>query len=279
MSVEDVILGKARWHLELGDCLEGLARLPAGCVDAVLADPPYSSGALHIGGKQKDTSTKYTSPTMGHWSQDKGYPAYCGDNCDQMTWVLFARSWLMEAYRASKEGAHLYLFCDWRQLSVCITAMQMGFWQYRGIVVWDKGNSARAPLAGLWRHGAEFMLWGAKGQPWSVTGGEWLEGVAPVHNVLSENNVRNKEHVTQKPVSLLRKVVEICSPVDGLILDPFSGSATTGIASLLAGRKFLGWEVSPVYHALATRRLEETDAVPPLVAAAERSLFDTPETP
>lgn len=252
--------------LRLGDCLDVLRTLPDGCVDAVVTDPPYSSGALHIGGKQRDTSEKYTSPTMGHWSQEKGYPTYCGDNCDQMTWILFARAWLMECYRASKEGAHLYVFCDWRQLGAAIMAMQMGFWQYRGVVVWDKGNSARAPRAGLWRHGAEFLLWGAKGKPWSVTGGEWLEGVAPVHNVIAAGNVHNKEHVTQKPVPLLTKVLGVCCPPGGTVLDPYMGSGTTAVAAAQLDLSFIGVELDPGNFRIAQRRVADEHAKTALFA-------------
>lgn len=247
-------------QLHLGDCLDVLKGMPAECVDAVVTDPPYSSGALHIGGRQKGTNEKYTSPSMGWWSAgEQGYPAYCGDNCDQMTWILFARSWLMECYRASREGAHLYLFSDWRQLGAAITAMQMGFWQYRGVVVWNKGNTARAPLAGLWRHGAEFLLWGAKGKPWSVTGGKWLKGVAPVHNVLSESNVRNKEHVTQKPTTLAKKVLAVCCPEGATVLDPFMGSGTTGVACVQTGRRFIGCEIDEGYYKIARKRIAATE--------------------
>jgi DNA modification methylase len=259
MSTSDV-------SLHMGDCLEWMRTMESGSVDAVITDPPYSSGALHVGGRQKDTSTKYTSPSMGHWSDSKGYPAYCGDNCDQMTWIMWARAWLMESYRVSKEGAHVYVFCDWRQLAASISALQMGLWQYRGVIVWDKGNTARAPLAGLWRHGAEFLLWGAKGKPWSVTGGEWLEGVAPVHNVLSDKNVRNKEHVTQKPVSLVGRIIPVCCPEGGLVLDPFAGSGTTAIACLETGRRFVGCELSPEYHVIAERRVAAYRNATPLLA-------------
>lgn len=253
-------------ELYCGDCLSALLTLSDGCVDAVIADPPYSSGALHVGGRQKSTGEKYTSPSMGHWSREKGYPEYCGDNCDQHTWILWARAWLMECYRVAREGAHLYLFCDWRQMAASIAGLQMGFWQYRGIIVWDKGNTARAPLAGLWRHGAEFLLWGAKGQPWSVTGGEWLEGVAPVHNVLAAGNVRDKEHVTQKPLPLMRKILSVCCPDGGTVLDPYMGSGTTGLACLQTGRRFIGCELSPTYFEIARKRLAEAQG--PLFAAA-----------
>lgn len=252
--------------LYCGDCLAVLPTLEAGSVDAVVTDPPYSSGALHIGGQQRPTSDKYTSPTMGHWSQEKAYPSYCGDNCDQMTWILFARTWLMECYRAAVEGSHCYVFSDWRQIGAAISAVQMGFWQYRGLVVWDKGNSARAPLPGLWRHGAEFMLWSAKGQPWSITGGKWLEGVAPVHNVLRDNNVRNKEHVTQKPESLVSVLLGVACDASGTVLDPFMGSGTTGVACARTGRRFIGIEIDEGYFKIACKRIEAAYAEQPLFA-------------
>jgi len=76
-------------------------------------------------------------------------------------------------------------------------------------------------------------------------------------------------HPTQKPVALLTRIVEATAAEDGLVLDPFSGSGTTGVAALRLGRRYLGIERDPEWLALARARLEaESDGAP--VPPAER---------
>jgi site-specific DNA-methyltransferase (adenine-specific) len=240
--------------LYCGDCREVLPLFDER-VDSIVTDPPYSSGGLHLNGKQTAAGDKYLS--AGHWSEKKTYPDYMGDNCDQWSWMQNARAWLMACYRLTVEGGHIYLFTDWRQIAAAVTSLQMAYWQYRGIVVWDKGNTARAPYPGGWRHGAEFLLWGAKGSPWTVTNGEWTPGIAPVHNVLREDGVRGKQHVTEKPIEVASSVIRVSTPATGLVLDPFIGSGTTLEAAKLLNRRAIGIEIEPKYCEIAVKRLRQ----------------------
>jgi DNA modification methylase len=82
-------------------------------------------------------------------------------------------------------------------------------------------------------------------------------------------------HPCPKPLEWARKQVEMLSDPAETILDPFAGSGTTGVACLQTGRKFIGIEISPEYHAIARKRLAEVDG--PLFAAAQPSLFTPAE--
>jgi site-specific DNA-methyltransferase (adenine-specific) len=236
------------------DALVLMGAMESDSIDVVIADPPYSSGGLHIGSKRKKVGDKYLS--AGHWSQKKEFPDYFGDNSDQLSMIASTTHWVREAYRVCKEGAHLYIFCDWRQLSMTTIALQAGFWQYRGLVVWDKGNTSRSPYPGLWRHGAEFLIWGTKGYPWTVTGGEWKEGVAPIHNVIKVNTMTNKTHPTEKPIELLRQVILASCPSDGIVYDPFAGSGSTPVAAESVNRKWVASELVGEYADMGRRRVE-----------------------
>jgi site-specific DNA-methyltransferase (adenine-specific) len=237
--------------LYLGDCLQILPTI--GRVDAIITDPPYSSGGLHVASKRTKPADKYTS--AGHWSEQKEYPEFTGDSCDQWSWTLLCRAWMAYSFALCGRGAHLYCFTDWRQIGACVAATQMGGWQYRGLVVWDKGPTARSPYPGAWRHGAEFLVWGTKGQPWTCTNGEWVEGVPPVHSVIRANGVRDKQHMTEKPVDVVEVVCGVAAPAGGMILDPFMGSGTTGVACVSTGRKFVGIEMEPTYFDIACERI------------------------
>ena len=236
----------ARWRMVHGDSLLRLRELSDASVDAVITDPPYSSGGMFRGDRQAASSTKY---------QDTGtqteYPEIVGDNRDQRGYLAWCSLWLAESLRVAREGAVVVLFSDWRQLPTTTDALQAGGWMWRGIAAWCKPSSR--PQLGRIRQDAEFVVWGSKGalpldRGCQVGPGHWLES-AP----------REREHMTEKPIGVMRDLVQLCER-GGLVLDPFAGAATTGVAALLEGRRFLGLEVSPEYHAIAERRLRETEA-------------------
>ena len=76
------------------------------------------------------------------------------------------------------------------------------------------------------------------------------------------------EHPTVKPLSLMRKYVQVLAPVGGVVFDPFMGSGTTGVAALQLGRRFIGCELDPGYFAIAQRRIENAAAQPLLIPPA-----------
>jgi len=159
---------------------------------------------------------------------------------------------MSECLRIAKPGAPLVCFTDWRQLPSTTDTIQVGGWVWRGIAVWDKPTAR--PALGRFMNSAEYMVWGSKGPMPQRDGIGNLPGTYRV-------SVRqaDKHHVTGKPTDLMRQVVRICAP-GGLILDPFAGSGTTGVASLLEGRQFIGIEQEHVYVDIAQRRLESIES-------------------
>jgi site-specific DNA-methyltransferase (adenine-specific) len=211
-----------------GDCLRFLAGLADDSVDALITDPPYSSGGLHIGARQIAPSKKYTHCTL--------YADFAGDHRDQRSHLRWSVLWLSEALRVLKSGAVVCLFSDWRQLPLTTDALQAAGYTWRGITVWDKTEGVR-PQCGRFRNQAEYIVWGSKG---SMP----LNRAAPVLPGVFREPVRlaDKFHMTGKPTALMRQVVKICSR-GGLILDPFVGSGTTLVAAELEGYRWLGSEM------------------------------------
>lgn len=224
-----------------GDALTVLRELPGESVDAVVTDPPYSSGGMTLTAKQADPATKYqTSGTK------RSYPAMLGDNKDQRSFTTWATLWLTECWRMARDGAPLLVFTDWRQLPSTTDAVQAAGWLWRGLVVWHK-PSAR-PLLGEFRRDAEFLVYAVKRKANPATR-NCLPGVLR-HGV----NPAEKVHLTGKPVALLRDLLAVTQP-GGLVLDPFTGGGTTGMACMETGRRFLGVELSPEYHRIAADRI------------------------
>ena len=152
-----------------GDSLLILPTLAADSVDAVVTDPPYSSGGQSVASKKVAPQQKYQSALR------RAYPELLGDNRDQRTLLIWATMWLIECLRIAKSGAPLLLFSDWRQIPVFSDAIQIAGWVWRGLVVWDKTESAR-PQIGNYRNQGEFVLMATKNK-WNPLTSNYLPGV------------------------------------------------------------------------------------------------------
>lgn len=240
--------------LYLGDSLAVLNSIASGAVDAVITDPPYSSGGAFRGDRTVDTKTKYLSSGSGNIEKTSDFG---GDNRDQRSFHFWSTLWAAEALRASKPGAPALFFTDWRQLPISTDYLQAGGWVWRGIVPWAK-KTAR-PQMGRFSAQCEYVVWGSAG-PMPIE-----RGVGCLPGFYEFAYPSDREHVTQKPVDLMAAMVEIC-PEGGTVLDPFMGSGTTGVAAVTLGRKFIGCEQSEEYFEIACRRLRE--------AAESRRMFE-----
>jgi site-specific DNA-methyltransferase (adenine-specific) len=251
-QVCEVLKGKRRWALAEGEAVNILRDLPAGSIDAVITDPPYSSGAPHSAGRAAlPPSKKYG---LGKGAGHKR-PDFHGDNRDQRSFLLWCSMWLAECLRVSTPGAPVVVFTDWRQLPTVTDALQIAGWVWRGLAVWDKTEGAR-PQMGRFRSQCEYMVWGTNGPSDRAT--DKAVGVLPGcfrHFVKKADRF----HLTGKPTPLMEDVVKICRP-EGVVLDPFAGSGTTLVAALAQGRRAIGCELSDEYAAIARGRCASAGA-------------------
>lgn len=219
-----------------GDCLAVIPGLD-GLFDAVVTDPPYSSGGQSKGNRAASTGAKYLN-TGG-----SPLPDFSGDSKDQRSYLHWSALWMALCYEKLKPGGLMVVFSDWRQLPVTTDALQAAGFTWRGVGVWDKAGSAR-PYKGGFRAQTEFFAWGSKGP---LTGETYSAGLFKV-----QQKPGAKLHQVGKPLELMEPLVAACG---NRILDPFMGSGTTGLAALGQGKEFVGIEVSEHYHQVAVDRL------------------------
>jgi len=231
------------WTLACADSLLWLHAAETESVDAVVTDPPYSSGGQHRGDRTAATSAKYQNSDSAI-----EYPEFNGDTRDQRGYLAWCSLWLAEAWRITKPGGVGIVFTDWRMLPTATDAFQAGGWVWRGIVPWTKPGAR--PHLGRFTASCEFAIWGSKGPMPNDRGVGVLPGFIEAIPVRSDV----RQHLTEKPESVMRKLVQIV-PAGGLICDPFAGSGTTGVAALLEDRRFVGVEMSAEYHRIACDRL------------------------
>ena len=233
-----------RFELHQGEALTVLRGLPDGSCDAIVSDPPYNSGGSSSAARTTQTARqKYQNSDT-----KRVYPPFGGDNRDQRGFAHWCNLWLGECHRVAREGAPILLFSDWRQLPTMTDALQAADFVWRGIAVWDKTGGCR-PTRGRFAAQAEFVVWGSKGaMP--------LDRPTPTLPGVFSHVVRqaDKHHLTGKPSLLMADLLRICEP-NSVILDPFAGSGTTGVAALGAGHRFIGIEREAAYAQLSTERL------------------------
>jgi len=233
-----------RYKIHKGEALAVMQTMADESFDAVITDPPYSSGGFSRDDKMRSVGAKYQNGNTG-----RTYPSFGGDSRDQRSYLAWSCLWITEAVRLLKPGGYFMAFTDWRQLPVLTDAVQAGGVFWRGICAWDKGRGSRAPHKGYFRHQCEYVIWGTKGPAPQPTHDGPFDGCIQVP-VLQ----RDKFHVTGKPTELMRQLVRPV-PLDGRILDPFMGSGTTGVAAVEQGRVFEGVEREDSYFELTKRRL------------------------
>jgi site-specific DNA-methyltransferase (adenine-specific) len=240
------VIGNA--SLFCGDCLDIIPTL--GEVDAVVTDPPYSSGGTFTGDRQRSTREKYQSSTV-----QVEHPEFSGDTRDQRSFTLWSELWMRRCLRITRPGGALLAFTDWRQLASTIDALQVAGWVFRGIAPWDK--VAARPMPDRFRAQCEYVVFGTNGPinarpPRLAQYHPGLISGAPPRN-------HQRRHTTQKPVGVLQTLLRIV-PKGGTVLDPFMGSGTTGVAAVKEGLRFIGCEMVPRYFDIACDRITQAQA-------------------
>lgn len=227
-----------------GDALAVLRELPDASVDAVITDPPYSSGGMVRGDRAStNVHAKYVSNDS---ISGNALEAFTGDGRDQRAYAYWSALWLGECLRVTRGGGVAALFTDWRQLPATTDAFQSGGFVWRGIVPWWK--PAARPQSGRFAAQCEYVVWGSAG---SMPIDYSLPSLPGFYQAMPP---RDREHITEKPLSVMRELVKIV-PEGGVILDPFAGSGTTGVAAILEHRRFVGVEITEHYAEVAAARL------------------------
>lgn len=236
--MKKVTIGNA--ELYLADCMEVLPSLQR--CDAVITDPPYCSGSVSEASRTAAKGQGLRSENIARLGWFKG------DNMGTAGLVFLLRSIAWEAQKILSQSGSVLMFCDWRMLPNLAPAIESVGLRYQNMIVWDKENMG---LGAGFRAQHELVMHFTNGAP------EYHN--RSVANVVKARRVtaKEREHQTQKPVDLMCQLVSVVCPPDGIVLDPFMGSGTTGVAAIMSGRKFIGIERDPEYFEIACRRLSD----------------------
>jgi site-specific DNA-methyltransferase (adenine-specific) len=243
--------------------MQVLTQMDDEMVDAVVTDPPYSSGGAFRADRQGPAKDKYLR--TGAKILDR-VPDFYGDSRTERGLHLWSSLWMAQAWRVTKDGGAIAVFCDWRSLPTVADCIQAGGWTWRGLGVWVKPPGKSRPVSGgLWND-TEYVAWGSRG---ARPPGECLPGTWQVASPASKSRI----HPTEKPAAILSDLVRL-APTGGLVLDPFCGSGSTGGACVTGERRFLGVELGRAWVDLARKRIRGAAEHGADVSYADSGLFD-----
>lgn len=214
--------------MDQGDAVEWLRGIPSGSVDLVITDPAYESLEKH----RKVGTTTRLKQSKG--SSNEWFPIFPNSRFQELC---------EELYRVLKRDSHAYILCDQETMFVVKPiAEQVGFKFWKPLV-WDKQKMG---MGYHYRATYEFVLFFEKGKRKLNSLG--VKDVLPFPRV-------DKRYPTEKPVPLLEVLVSQSSEPDEVVIDPFTGSGSTGEAALKNGRRFAGCDITERSIAVSRERL------------------------
>lgn len=251
-----------------GDCIKTLNQARENSVDMIFADPPYflSNGGItcHAG--------KMVSVNKGKWDKSKGLEE---DH-------EFNREWLKACQRVLKPNGTIWVSGTTHAIYSVGFAMQQNGFKILNDIVWYKRNAPPNLSCRYFTHSTEIVLWAAKNNKskhyfnyplmkeanygkqmrnlWhfnEADEAQTVENVWTISAPLADEKYFGK-HPTQKPLELLRRIILASTKEGDLIVDPFCGSSTTGVAAMLLNRKYIGMDSEEGYLELSKKRIEES---------------------
>ena len=242
-----------------GDCIAEMARLPDKSVDMIFADPPYN---LQLGGDL--------------FRPEGGKVDACDDDWDKFdslaTYDDFTREWLAEARRILKDDGTIWVIGSYHNIyRVGALLQDADFWILNDIV-WRKANPMPNFRGTRFTNAHETLLWCAKDEKARYTfnyramkalnddlqmRSDWVLPICSGSERVKDD-AGDKAHPTQKPESLLYRILLACTKPGDVVLDPFFGTGTTGAVARRLGRKWIGIERERSYVKVARQRIDAT---------------------
>ena len=239
-----------------GDCVEAMRQLPDASVDLVFADPPYN---LQLGGDLARPDGSHVDAVTDHWDQFDSFALY----------DRFTRDWLVEARRVLKPDGALWVIGSYHNIyRVGAILQDLGFWILNDIV-WRKSNPMPNFRGTRFTNAHETLLWCSQGEKAKYhfnyramktlndelqMRSDWVLPICNGGERLKDDAGR-KTHPTQKPESLLYRVLLATTDKGDVVLDPFFGTGTTGAVATRLGRQWIGCEREDVYRDAAYKRI------------------------
>jgi len=253
---------KDNFILYQADSLEFLKELPENSVDMIFADPPY----LLSNGGFTCQAGRAVSVNKGKWDASNGLEKDFN----------FHLNWIKACKRVLKPNGTLWVSGTYHSIYECGFALQAAGFHILNDIAWYKPNASPNLSCRYFTASHETLLWARKDKEAKhifnyrlARSGDWGEDFIKKPNKQMRSvwaigtpkpaEKRFGKHPTQKPVELLKRIILTSTKKGDLVLDPFTGSSTTGLATYFYGRKFIGIDTQKKYLDLSAKRLENLE--------------------
>lgn len=218
------------------NCLDGMKRIKDESIDLIVTDPPYPTT------KRGGTGNSGGMCKKKEFSDGK---VFKHNNIKPIEYIP-------EFFRILKDGSHCYIMTNHVNLYEILTVAKESGLHFIKSLIWNKGNKI---MGQAYMSQFEYILFFRKGKFKKIN----RCGTADILNVPNKKT-KDEEgkniHDTEKPVELMRILIENSTQEEELVLDPFMGSGATGIACVSANRNFIGFEIDKEYFDIAKERIE-----------------------
>ncbi|MEM7621197.1 MAG: DNA methyltransferase [Pseudomonadota bacterium] len=264
-----------------GNCLEKLSQLPDQSIDVIFADPPYN---LQLEGELLRPNNHSRVDGVHHeWDKFSTFETY----------DKFTRIWLSECHRILKPNGSVWVIGSYHNIFRIGTALQdIGYWLLND-VIWRKTNPMPNFRGRRFTNAHETLIWAARDAKSKYCfnyeamkalnedlqmRSDWLLPICSGPERLKKQDGK-KAHPTQKPESLLQRIILASSQPGDVILDPFFGTGTTGAVAKKLKRQWIGIENDPDYIEAAQQRIESIEALPQQALKTVSSKRSAPRVP
>lgn len=244
------------------ECVSGLKKIHDSSVNLVFADPPYNLSHSKLENRKSNTGGAFFKVSE-KW-----------DRFIESDYQKFSDSWIGESQRVLTGGGSIFVCASQHNLGIVLASLEKSQLVVKNIIVWEKPNAMPNLTRRTLTHSVEFVVWAVKGKGWKFNYKE-LRGLNPESQkdgspkmlrdvwrfpvVQGVERLRNDDgralHPTQKPEALVTRCVVATTDIGDLVVDPFSGSGTTGVVCLQQERRFIGFELDEKYVKASRTRI------------------------
>ena len=226
------------------DSREIIKRIPDKSIDFIFTDPPYNLG-LHSTGNIHLAGRAAINNDVADWDKIDFKP----------------EEWADEFIRILKPTGNLFIFTSYNQLGSWYNCLDHRF-DTSNFMIWHKTNPAPKIFKAGFLNSCEmiFTCWNKK-HTWNFISQAEMHNFIQSPICMPPERLKSPKHPAQKPISILKKIIEIASNKDDIIFDPFMGVGSTGVAALELDRRFIGIELDETYFIAAQKRIEKALAV------------------
>ena len=223
-------------NLNNRDSIEFMKELDNNIIDAIITDPPYN-----ISRDNNFKTMNRNGIDFGDWDK----------NFNLTNWIKIAQPLL-------KKGGNIIIFNDWKNMSYIVEELEKNNFDIKDLIRWKKTNAMPRNRDRRFITDYEVAVWAVK------KGGKWTfnrlsdtyEIPEIVGGITPKSEKINGGHPTQKPIYVMKWIIERLTNENDIVLDPFMGSGTTGVACKELNRKFIGLELDKNYFNMAQQRID-----------------------